>query len=87
MSNLNQFDAPTTTDFAAIVGEEYASLAIEVSASEVILKEKDLQIITFNTPPSVNQLTDIGAALVEMFIQKAEAETGKIGHSHNPQNY
>ena len=84
MSNLNQFNAPTTTDFAEIIGEEYVSLAIEVTAEEVILKEKDLQVITFKTPPSVTQLEDIGAALVEMFIEKAETEAGKIAHSYSP---
>ena len=87
MSNLNQFNAPTTTDFAAIIGDEYASLAVEVTANEVILKEQDLQVIPFETPPSVTQLTDIGAALVEMFIQKAEAEAGRTGYSYPPKSY
>ena len=82
IANLNQFNAPTTTNFAEIIGEEYASLAIEVTASEVILREQDLQVITFKTPPSVTQLPDIGAALVEMFIEKAKAEAGKIGHNY-----
>ena len=77
ISNLNQFSAPVAADFTSIIGEEYTALAIEVSSTEVILKEQDLQIVTFETPPSVNQLTEIGTALVEMFVEMAEAESGK----------
>ena len=55
MSNLKQFPAPTMADFPSIVGDEYASLAIEVQTTETILREQDLHVFPMVTAPGESQ--------------------------------
>ena len=78
MSNWNAFPAPTTADFPSIVGEKYASLAIEVKTTETILREQDLHVFPMLTAPGQSQDLVIGSALVEMSMKISQEKPGII---------